>query len=162
MNTLPQSHHFGEKKKKRKWDDLGPEDECCSIPGQYFRLYLPFCSGEVSYQLFCVSYGLFEGLDKLEKCPERSSRVGKTAGLVCILACSAPSPVKEKTIFLFTPRATAFPFFYLGRELGRPFRSLPNKTRQSSSCPPTPAPAPAPAPREFRDPGGPPSRRSEE
>lgn len=51
----------------------------------------------------------------------KESGVGKTAGLVCILAFSAPSPVKEKTIFFVHTAGYSFSF-YLGRELGQTFR----------------------------------------
>ena len=90
-----------------------------------------------------------------EKCPERSSRVGKTAGLVCILAFSAPSPpVKENNNFFFCPHRGP-QLFLLPRPGARADLSEVYQTRPGNLYPP-------PAPREFRDPGGPPSRRSEE
>lgn len=76
--VTPQPHHFGKKKKKKSRDDLGPEDECYQYPQASILdfIYLLQWRGELS-QLFCVSYGLFEGLDKLRNVSRRALRVGE-------------------------------------------------------------------------------------
>lgn len=80
-----------------------------------------FCNGEVSKSVVLRKIWVVWRAWQAETCSERSSRVGKTAGLVSILAFSAPSPVKEKTIFFVHTAGYSFSF-YLGRKLGQTFR----------------------------------------
>lgn len=91
---------------------------------------------------------------------EKGSRVGKTAGLVSILHMAQSSllpPYSKKTPFcIHTARwrihSARLPF-PKPRAGADPSRQLPNKTPHSF---------PTPAPREFRDLGGPSTRRSTE
>lgn len=112
-----------------------------------------FCNGEVSKSVVLRKIWVVWRAWQAETCSERSSRVGKTAGLVSILAFSAPSPVKEKTIFFCPHRGLQL--FLLPRPEARADLSEVYQTRPGNLYPP-------PAPREFRDPGEPASMRSKE
>lgn len=80
MNTLPQPHHFGKKKKKESEMTWGQRTNAVVSQASILDfIYLLQWRGELS-QLFCVSYGLFEGLDKLRNVQKGALGLEKLQG----------------------------------------------------------------------------------